>query len=78
MTFSFEETVEILMEAAAAGGKSSCHGMAESVTFGQMAPMHTGAFEVTLDIDVLKDGSWIPQRGSSVCSLFTFGVQWMP
>ncbi|KAJ2926883.1 hypothetical protein H1R20_g10219, partial [Candolleomyces eurysporus] len=55
MRCSFEETVEILMEAAAVGEKDDCHGIAENVMFGQMAPMGTGAFEVALDIDMLKD-----------------------
>jgi len=43
------------MEAAAVGEKDDCHGVAENVMFGQMAPMGTGAFEVALDIDMLKD-----------------------
>ncbi|KIY45807.1 beta and beta-prime subunits of DNA dependent RNA-polymerase [Fistulina hepatica ATCC 64428] len=55
MRCSFEETVEILMEAAAIGEKDDCHGIAENVMFGQMAPMGTGAFEVALDLDMLKD-----------------------
>ncbi|KDQ53026.1 hypothetical protein JAAARDRAFT_197811 [Jaapia argillacea MUCL 33604] len=55
MRCSFEETVEILMEAAAVGEKDDCHGIAENVMFGQMAPMGTGAFDVALDIDMLKD-----------------------
>ncbi|KAF8201085.1 beta and beta-prime subunits of DNA dependent RNA-polymerase [Mycena galopus ATCC 62051] len=55
MRCSFEETVEILMEAAAVGEKDDCHGIAENVMFGQMAPMGTGAFEVALDMDMLED-----------------------
>ncbi|KAL1667203.1 hypothetical protein EV715DRAFT_255403 [Schizophyllum commune] len=55
MRCSFEETVEILMEAAAVGEKDDCHGVAENVMFGQMAPMGTGAFDVALDINMLKD-----------------------
>lgn len=55
MRCSFEETVEILMDAAAVGEKDDCHGIAENVMFGQMAPMGTGAFDVALDIDMLKD-----------------------
>jgi DNA-directed RNA polymerase II subunit RPB1 len=43
------------MEAAAVGEKDDCHGVAENVTFGQMAPMGTGPFDVALDIDMLKD-----------------------
>ncbi|TEB31016.1 beta and beta-prime subunits of DNA dependent RNA-polymerase [Coprinellus micaceus] len=34
---------------------NDCHGIAENVMFGQMAPMGTGAFEVALGIDMLKD-----------------------
>ncbi|KAL5495827.1 RPO21_1 [Sanghuangporus weigelae] len=55
MRCSFEETVEILMEAAAVGEKDDCHGIAENIMFGQMAPMGTGAFDVALDMDMLKD-----------------------
>jgi DNA-directed RNA polymerase II subunit RPB1 len=55
MRCSFEETVEILMEAATVGEKDDCHGIAENVMFGQMAPMGTGSFDVALDIDMLKD-----------------------
>jgi DNA-directed RNA polymerase II subunit RPB1 len=65
MRCSFEETVEILMEAAAVGEKDDCHGIAENVMFGQMAPMGTGAFDIALDIDMLKDviiDSRLPRR----------------
>ncbi|KAH9036612.1 beta and beta-prime subunits of DNA dependent RNA-polymerase [Lactarius pseudohatsudake] len=55
MRSSFEETVEILMEAAAVGERDDCHGIAENVMFGQMAPMGTGSFDVALDMDMLKD-----------------------
>lgn len=55
MRSSFEETVEILAEAAMMGTKDDCHGIAENVLFGQMAPMGTGAFSVELDLEMLKD-----------------------
>ncbi|KZW00731.1 beta and beta-prime subunits of DNA dependent RNA-polymerase [Exidia glandulosa HHB12029] len=55
MRCSFEETVEILMDAAAIGEKDDCHGIAENVLFGQMAPMGTGVFDVMLDMEMLKD-----------------------
>ncbi|KDQ17519.1 hypothetical protein BOTBODRAFT_29699 [Botryobasidium botryosum FD-172 SS1] len=55
MRCSFEETVEILMDAAAVGEKDDCQGIAENVLFGQMAPMGTGAFDVALDMEMLKD-----------------------
>lgn len=52
---SFEETVEILLEAAAVGDIDDCRGVAENVLLGQMAPMGTGAFDVSLDLGMLKD-----------------------
>lgn len=52
---SFEETVEILLEAAAVGDVDDCRGVAENVLLGQMAPMGTGAFDVSLNMDMLKD-----------------------
>ncbi|KAJ8073230.1 DNA-directed RNA polymerase II core subunit rpo21 [Marasmius tenuissimus] len=55
MRCSFEETIEILIEAATVGEKDDCHGIVENVIFSQMAPMGTGAFDVALDIDILKD-----------------------
>ncbi|MBW0472812.1 hypothetical protein O181_012527 [Austropuccinia psidii MF-1] len=55
MRCSFEETVEILMDAAALGEKDHCTGVAENVLLGQLAPMGTGSFDVALDLDMLKD-----------------------
>ena len=55
MRSSFEETVEVLMEAAAVGERDDCHGISENIIFGQMAPMGTGSFDVAVDIDMLKD-----------------------
>ena len=52
---SFEETVEILMEAAAIGDVDDCRGVAENVLLGQVAHMGTGAFDVSLDMEMLKD-----------------------
>ncbi|KAI6006185.1 hypothetical protein F5J12DRAFT_892919 [Pisolithus orientalis] len=47
--------VEILMEAAAIGENNDCHGIVKEVMFGQLVPMGTGAFNITLDINILKD-----------------------
>ena len=55
MRCSFEETVEILIEAAAMGEADDCKGVAENVLLGQMAPMGTGAFDLTLNFDALQD-----------------------
>lgn len=54
MRCSFEETVEILLEAAAIGELDDCHGISENVMLGQMAPMGTGHFDVLLDPKMLE------------------------
>ncbi|KAJ2707383.1 DNA-directed RNA polymerase II core subunit rpo21 [Coemansia sp. IMI 203386] len=54
MRCSFEETVEILMEAAAVGAIDDCRGVAENILLGQMAPLGTGSFDVMLDEEMLS------------------------
>ena len=49
MRCSFEETVEILLEAAACGELDDCRGVSENVMLGQLAPVGTGELEVFLD-----------------------------
>lgn len=49
MRCSFEETVEILLEAAACGELDDCRGVSENVMLGQLAPLGTGELEVFLD-----------------------------
>lgn len=66
MRCSFEETVEILMEAAANGEKDDCYGVAENILFGQVAPMGTGAFDVTLDKTMLMDVIIDPRINASL------------
>lgn len=53
MRCSFEETVEILLEAAATGELDDCRGISENVMLGQLAPMGTGHFNVYLDPKML-------------------------
>ncbi|KAG2176195.1 hypothetical protein INT43_005429 [Umbelopsis isabellina] len=55
MRCSFEETVEILMEASAVGELDDCRGVAENIMLGQIAPLGTGEIDVMLDEDMLKD-----------------------
>lgn len=64
MRSSFEETVEILLEAAASGEVDNCHGVSEHIMMGQMAPVGTGAFEVLLDEERL--GQAVVASGTSV------------
>lgn len=54
MRCSFEETVEILLEAAAVGELDDCRGISENVMLGQLAPMGTGEMEVMLDPKMLE------------------------
>lgn len=55
MRCSFEETVEILLEAAASGDLDDCRGVSENIMLGQLAPMGTGEFDVLLDERMLAD-----------------------
>lgn len=54
MRCSFEETVEILLEAGASAELDDCRGVSENVILGQLAPMGTGAFDVMIDEGMLK------------------------
>ncbi|KAE9975891.1 hypothetical protein EG328_002936 [Venturia inaequalis] len=54
MRCSFEETVEILLEAASLGEIDDCRGISENVMLGQLAPLGTGDFEVNLDQEMLN------------------------
>ncbi|KAI8838898.1 hypothetical protein BC829DRAFT_426127 [Chytridium lagenaria] len=51
---SFEETVELLIEAAGAGDRDVCKGVSENIILGQLAPIGTGSFEVLLNSDMLQ------------------------
>ncbi|KAL5409897.1 hypothetical protein PMIN06_008091 [Paraphaeosphaeria minitans] len=53
MRCSFEETVEILLEAAGYGELDDCRGVSENIMLGQLAPMGTGEFEVVMDSQML-------------------------
>jgi hypothetical protein len=52
---SFEETVELLIDAAGAAELDDCKGVSESVMLGQLAPIGTGSFGVVLDEEALKN-----------------------
>jgi DNA-directed RNA polymerase II subunit RPB1 len=46
---SFEETVEILLEAAVHSEEDPLTGITENVVMGQLAPMGTGCFNLNVD-----------------------------
>jgi DNA-directed RNA polymerase II subunit RPB1 len=52
---SFEETTEILLEAAFFGEHDPLSGISENIIFGQMAPYGTGAFELIVDRHALMN-----------------------
>lgn len=54
MRCSFEQTVEILLEAAAAGELDDCRGVSENLILGQIAPVGTGTMEILLDEQLLS------------------------
>jgi DNA-directed RNA polymerase II subunit RPB1 len=53
MRASFEETVEILMDAASGGELDDCRGVSENIMLGQLAPLGTGEFDALLDEKML-------------------------
>ncbi len=55
MRCSFEETVDILMEAATYAETDHVRGVSENIMLGQLAPMGTGEFELMLNTTMLKD-----------------------
>ncbi|PFH35234.1 DNA-directed RNA polymerase II RPB1 [Besnoitia besnoiti] len=57
MKCSFEETVEILMEAAVFAETDHLKGVTENIMVGQLCPLGTGYFDVLIDEEKLKDAS---------------------
>ena len=52
---SFEETVEILYEAAVFAETDFLSGITENIIMGQLAPYGTGCFDLVIDKEVLQD-----------------------
>ncbi|KAN0031933.1 hypothetical protein ACTFIV_005803 [Dictyostelium citrinum] len=55
MRCSFEETVEILMDAAMFSETDDVKGVTENIILGQLPPLGTGSFEVFLNQDMIKN-----------------------
>jgi len=55
MRCSFEETVEVLMEAAMFSEPDKVRGVSENIMLGQLAPLGTGEFELFLNEEMLQD-----------------------
>lgn len=54
---SFEETVEIILEAAQHAEVDCLTGVTENIIFGQLSPYGTGCFDVIMDTDMLKEAN---------------------
>ncbi|KAK6963030.1 DNA-directed RNA polymerase II subunit RPB1 [Biomphalaria glabrata] len=59
---SFEETVDILMEAASHAEIDPMKGVSENIMLGQLAKIGTGCFELLLDAEKCKYGMEIPSQ----------------
>ncbi len=60
MKSSFEETVDVLIEAAAHSEYDPLKGVSESILLGQLAKIGTGAFEIHLDIEKCASAMELP------------------
>lgn len=62
MRCSFEETVDILMEASVHAEVDPVKGVSENIMLGQLARCGTGCFDLVLDVEKCKHGMEIPQN----------------
>ncbi|XP_055335643.1 DNA-directed RNA polymerase II subunit RPB1-like [Paramacrobiotus metropolitanus] len=62
MKCSFEETVDVLMEAAAHAECDYLKGVSENIMLGQLARLGTGAFDLILDPDKCRHGMEVPMN----------------
>lgn len=62
---SFEETVELLIEAAGQGESDDCRGVSENIILGQVANFGTGSFGLLLDEIKLQEVQQTHMRNDS-------------
>ncbi|XP_057301652.1 DNA-directed RNA polymerase II subunit RPB1-like [Hydractinia symbiolongicarpus] len=60
MRCSFEETVDVLVEAAFHSEVDNLRGVSENIIVGQLPPIGTGCFSLMLDAEKCKEGMEIP------------------
>ncbi|ERL85646.1 hypothetical protein D910_03063 [Dendroctonus ponderosae] len=79
MRCSFEETVDVLIDAAAHAEVDPMRGVSENIIMGQLPRMGTGCFDLLLDADKCKMGMPIPQaQGSEATAGMFFGAAATP
>jgi len=54
---SFEETVEILLEAAVYSENDTLSGITENILMGQLTPMGTGSFNLMVDSELVRNAT---------------------
>lgn len=73
MRCSFEETVDVLMDAAAHAENDPMRGVSENIIMGQMPKMGTGCFDLLLDAEKCKLGMEIPHTSIMGTALMFYG-----
>lgn len=63
---SFEETVEILLEAAVLSEKDPLGGVTENIMMGQLAPMGTGSFNIKVDSKAIIKNAQIKNQAMAI------------
>uniref|UniRef100_A0A0A9WL63 DNA-directed RNA polymerase n=2 Tax=Lygus hesperus TaxID=30085 RepID=A0A0A9WL63_LYGHE len=66
MRCSFEETVDVLMDAASHAEVDPMRGVSENIIMGQLPRMGTGCFDLLLDAEKCKEGIEIPMAGGGM------------
>ncbi|CAF4100212.1 unnamed protein product, partial [Rotaria sordida] len=64
MRCSFEETVDVLMEAAAHAEQDPLKGVSENILLGQLAKIGTGSFDLLLDVEKCAHAMELPMNFS--------------
>ncbi|KAJ3449458.1 DNA-directed RNA polymerase subunit [Anaeramoeba flamelloides] len=77
MRSSFEETADILLDAAIFGERDPLYGVSENILLGKIAPIGTGSFGILLDEPMLKHAVEIPMRGK-ISDQEYFGESYSP
>lgn len=72
MRASFEETTEILLDAAANGAVDRCRGVTENVLLGQMAPVGTGQFNVIANNRITRKAGVDEFTGGDIIDITEF------
>lgn len=65
MRCSFEETVDMLTEAASFAEVDHLYGISENIMLGNQPPLGTGAFDLLLNMEMLRDATDIPHERAS-------------